>query len=98
MNTEELFTLSQIAERFGRDISNVLRWYQKGLFPNAQRIGGTKARAGIVLIPAGDLEGFEPPARGVKPKTDDDNPRREYMREKQRERRARLKLKESGDS
>ena len=50
----------EVAERFKVSEATARRWCQRGLFPNARRIGKTW------VIPASDLEGFERPRPGPK--------------------------------
>jgi predicted DNA-binding transcriptional regulator AlpA len=57
----ELLATTDVAERYGVTVSAVARWCRRGRFPNAWRLG----RAWV--IPASDLEDFEPPQAGRPP-------------------------------
>ena len=58
------FTIAQLAEKFQRDRSSILRWIQSGKFPNARLI--TSPLGEYWIIPAGDIENFKLPTPGVK--------------------------------
>lgn len=57
---KDVFTIAEIAEYYGVHVSTVIRWRQRGLFPNAKR--EPKREGGAQ--PASDLVGFVPPERG----------------------------------
>ena len=63
---EESLLVSQIAEKFDRDHSTVLRWIEKNHFPNARLV--ETPTINYWEVPASDLKGFEPPSRGPKKK------------------------------
>lgn len=59
-------TIAAIAEEKGKSPSTVLRWIQKGLFPNAEM---KKTPLGDYwVVPQSDLKNFELPTRGPKKK------------------------------
>ena len=58
-----VLTTAEVAEHYGVHVSTVIRWCQRGLFPNGS-LGPKIGRGAIYLIPASDLEGFVPPEQG----------------------------------
>ena len=61
-------TTTEAAKKFGVLPATVKHWCQRGLFPNARCEAGR-----VWLIPASDLEGFQPPRRGRPAKRKDPN-------------------------
>lgn len=62
-------TIAEVAEKFDKDRSSVLRWVHRQFFPNAKLV--ESPLGDYWLIPETDLEGFEPPKPG--PKTNKKN-------------------------
>ena len=61
----ELLATTDVAQRYGVTVTAVARWCRDGRFPNAWRLG----RAWV--IPAADLDGFEPPVSGRPPREEE---------------------------
>ena len=57
-------TVAQIAKKYKRDRSTVLRWIERGLFPNAEM--KTSAPISYWVVPASDLKDFREPKPGPK--------------------------------
>jgi predicted site-specific integrase-resolvase len=62
----ELLGVAKIAERYGVHTNTAQRWCREGRFPNARR------ESGVWLVPESDLEGFERPRPGPKPRDRED--------------------------
>ena len=62
--SEDLST-AKVAELFNVTPSNVRLWIKRGLLPNAYE--REESRGAVWMIPAKDLEGFEPPKRTGRP-------------------------------
>jgi len=63
---EESLTVAQIAKKYNRDHSTVLRWIDHEYFPNAQLI--ETPAINFWMVPGSDLQGFSPPSPGPKKK------------------------------
>jgi hypothetical protein len=57
-------TIAEIAKKYQKDHSTVLRWVERNLFPNA-RLEASPAGS-YWLIPVSDTDGFDPPKPGRK--------------------------------
>jgi hypothetical protein len=61
---ENTITIAELAKKYKKDRSTVLRWVERSLFPNARL---EESPAGSYwLIPVSDTEGFDPPKPGRK--------------------------------
>lgn len=58
------FTIAEVAVRFERDRSSVLRWIQSKKFPNARLV--SSPLGDYWLIPENDINSFERPTPGPK--------------------------------
>lgn len=56
------FTIAEVAEKYHRDRSNVLRWIKAKKFPNARMI--IAPIGNYWMIPETDLKNFRSPRRG----------------------------------
>jgi hypothetical protein len=59
---EDLLTISEIAKEFKRDRTTVLRWIERGLFPNARLEESPLGH--YWTVPASDLRNFDKPKAG----------------------------------
>lgn len=66
-NEKEL-TTSELAERYGVSHSTARGWCTSGKFFRNARLDKTP-RGDFWVVPESDLEGFVPPRRGPKPRT-----------------------------
>ncbi len=58
-------TTSQVAERMKVSVHAVRFWIKRGLLPNAYEVEESRGR--VWMIPAGDLDAFEPPKKTGRP-------------------------------
>lgn len=61
---EETLTVTQLAKKFGRDRSSVLRWIEKNYFPNAEL--KETFPSNYWVVPVSDLKDFQIPKPGPK--------------------------------
>lgn len=65
---EQALKISEIAKKFKKDRTTVLRWIERGLFPNAEILENPLGNYWV--IPESDLKNFVIPKRGGKKKSE----------------------------